>query len=53
MIAAENKGKIEEKEGVIERCWRKGMEIEDIAEISELAVEQVKVIIEKIKIGKK
>ena len=53
LIAAENKGKIEEKEGVIERCWRKGMEIEDIAEISELAVEQVKVIIEKIKIGKK
>ena len=42
-------GKIEEKEGVVERCWRKGMEIEDIAEISELTVKQVEAIIRKIK----
>ena len=53
LIAAENKGKIEgkieEKEGVIERCWRKKMDIEDITEISGLTVEEVNQIIEKLK----
>jgi len=46
---AKAEDKIEEKEGVIERCWKKGMEIEDIAEISELTVKQVEAIIRKIK----
>ncbi|OWY24382.1 transposase [Sphingobacteriales bacterium UPWRP_1] len=49
LIAAEKKGKTEEKEGVVERCWRKKMPAEDIAEISGLTTEQVKAIISKLK----
>ena len=53
LTAAENKGKMEgkmeEKEGVVERCWRKKMDVEDMAEISELTVEEVNMIIEKLK----
>lgn len=48
LTAAEKKGRIEEKEGVVERCWYKKMGIEDIAEISGLTVEEVKQIVEKL-----
>lgn len=58
ITAAENKGKkegkkegeMEEKEKVIERCWRKNMAIEDITEISGLTLKEVKTIIEGLKI---
>lgn len=53
LIAAENKGKIEgkieEKEGVVERCWRRKMNTEAIAEISGLTIEKANRIIEKLK----
>jgi len=49
ITAAEKKSKSEEKKEVIERCWRKKMDIEDIAEIAELSIEEVAKIIEKIK----
>ena len=42
-------GKIEEKEGVVERCWQKKMDIPDIADISELTINEVTLIIEKLK----
>jgi len=41
--------KIEEKEGVVERCWRKKMDIPDIADISGLSLNEVSLIIEKLK----
>jgi len=36
-------------EKVVERCWRKNMKLEDIAEITELTIEEVKEIIEQLK----
>ncbi|MFK7796649.1 MAG: Rpn family recombination-promoting nuclease/putative transposase [Aureispira sp.] len=49
IIAAEIKGKIkgktEEKEGVVKRCWKKNMAVQDIAEIAGLSIEQVQEII--------
>ena len=52
LIAAESKGKIEgkmeEKERVVERCRQKKMNIKDIAETSELTIEEVKIIIQKL-----
>jgi len=48
IIAAEKKGKIEEKEKVVKRCWQKKMPIKDIAEISELTIEQVQAILKKL-----
>ncbi|MEM0991822.1 MAG: Rpn family recombination-promoting nuclease/putative transposase [Bacteroidota bacterium] len=46
---ARAEGKIEEKEGVVERCWRKHMELADIAEIAGLSIEEVNSIVEKLK----
>ncbi len=40
--------KKEEKREVVERCWRKKMSIDDIADISELPIEEVKEIIAKL-----
>ena len=50
---ARSEGKIEEKEGVVERCWRKKMDIADIAEISGLTTNEVILIIEKLKENEK
>lgn len=36
---------------VVERCWRKKMELKDITEITGLTIEEVKVIIEQLKNG--
>ncbi len=53
LIAAERKGEIEgrnnEKEKVVERCWQKNMKIEEIAEIAELPINEIKLIIDKLK----
>ncbi|MFK7796648.1 MAG: hypothetical protein AB8E82_04285 [Aureispira sp.] len=47
IIAAEIKGKTEEKEGVVKRCWKKNMAVQDIAEIAGLSIEQVQEIIKR------
>jgi predicted transposase/invertase (TIGR01784 family) len=61
IIAAEKRGKVEGriegriegeakvKEEVIKRCWQKNMPVEDIAEITELTIEEVKEIIQSFK----
>ncbi len=53
LTAAENKGKmegkIEEKEEVVERCWEEDMGIGVISKITNLTIEEVHLIIEKIK----
>lgn len=38
----------EVNEGVVERCWRKKMKIEDIADISGLSIDEVQAIIAKL-----
>ena len=41
-------GIAKEKQQVVEKCWRKNMSIEDIAEITELPVEAIQTIIEQL-----
>lgn len=56
LIAAEKKGKLEGKregklevkEKVVKRCWEKNMAIADIAEISDLTIEEVEEIIKML-----
>ncbi|MEM8527977.1 MAG: hypothetical protein AAGG68_25270 [Bacteroidota bacterium] len=48
VVKGKQEGKLEEKEDVVARCWRKKMEIVEIAEISGLTVEEVKKIVEKL-----
>lgn len=48
LIAAENKGKIEEKEGVIQRCIGEGMSPQIISKIVNLPISEIEKIIERI-----
>jgi len=47
-LEGKQQGKLEEKTSVVERCWQMKMEIKDIAHISDLSIEEVKTIIEKL-----
>lgn len=53
LTAAENKGKLEEKEEAIKRCMEQNMAPEIISKIVDLPIAKVKQIIEKIKKRKK
>lgn len=49
MDKGKTEGKMEEKEALVERCWKENISTEFIAKLADLSTAEILLIIEKIK----